>query len=195
MKRVPVINGVAILLPLHSDKHHCLKGGESLHAHIDWRFQPGEPDMFKAIPASPISWEYREQIRDVHPIHPGFIFATWAMMCEYRWSKLSCDRRCPHQGIIVSEERCPGHGLIWDNEGRLKHRFSQLSFRATNAHGIVTGTTRVDWVWRDVIEIIAARQGYVDLVEFLADDEVLASFEVLGSFMIKGDVFKLRADC
>lgn len=196
---VPTINGTPVLLPAHQDIGGCLKGGEELHYHVDWRFVSKLGDVRMAVRATnnQIVMMDLPQIREVHPEHPRFIFATWEMMCKYRWAKLGENRRCPHQGICVPEQTCPGHGLMWDDEGYLKHRNCQLWFGLVDAYSKILCRIDVDWEFQKNLIFPVEREFTVAGIVFGADDDILASVrDGLDQLTVSpGDTFHYKAQC
>lgn len=119
---VPCVRNEPVLLPAHKDEELCVTNAERMHYHLDWRFKPGEPNLYRALMViDPV--EYREMYcyREEIPRHDGFIFASAILIWRYRHKRVECGL-CPHKKLIVQENGlCTGHGLRWKPDGTIAH--------------------------------------------------------------------------
>ena len=186
--KIPTIRGEPVLLPKHTDPEFFNFDKE--HYHLDYRFVPDAlPNLRTVLAAydSPVVYEDRECVRESHPVHPGFVFSLWHMMIHYRWSSLKCGI-CPHKGIKTGEGSCPGHGLIWDSEGLLKHRNCRLYVRLNHSQVI----QEIGWTYKPVVVIHVTAPMLVTELWLLADNEQLGSMPFHAGHVMVGDTLTVR---
>ena len=121
--RVPTVDGVPVLLPGHI---HTEFGDPVFHYHIDYRFDPREQLQSKVVMSeSPVVYHWMLRVRRSVTIRMAAPNVLEHLTKKH--DSLICGK-CPHRGLTPNKlgkyRQCPGHGLIFDERGKVVKEFN-----------------------------------------------------------------------